>query len=334
MILLNRFVNFFLVLTLLPFQSYAAESSILIRASGVDLIHFQAHVQAYPEVTSFSAWRIFNRLPSVAKQNLKNLLSIAQSEFLNGGVVQARQKFSELVRLSDTQDWRSAERSTFVYAHLRLAQMSTDQDEREAHLANAARWGDAEVTAELFPPPLWQSYLKIKKSRLSEALDLDLWFPEARYLLVDGRPIEILAATKIELDQLPHRFTLIYDHAESVTKIATWSEIKAWQPRPKVFVTGDCQTADWQNNPELPQSQVYFSEDCITPFGGAKAKKLIDLKPTTANMTAEWARPQSLKSDSKISGWVWAAAGVAILTAIAISQKADEKTQSGTAVDF
>ncbi|MGE0761718.1 MAG: hypothetical protein AB7N80_00425 [Bdellovibrionales bacterium] len=332
-----KLLNFFLALCLCHPRAFAGQDKVLVRAADADVVDFRAHLEAYGEHQPYSEWWIRNRVAKESTDKLKRLLTLAQSEFLQGGLVEAQQKFLDVVAMAFSQDWRAAERATFVYAYLRLAQMAADQESRSRMIQEAARWGTVEIKAELFPAPLWLEYKKAKASRLSEALDLDLWFPQARYLLVDGRPIEVLAGTKFETDAHPHRFTLVYDHALPESRIASWTELKAWQPNLKNLAQGSCLEPLWISTSLPADSAAYFAEGCVLNW---KATPAVGTASTSARIdSTSWPKDltnvSGIKASNTSAKWWWIGGGL-VLTAVAVSlsQERERKTESSTTIGF
>lgn len=325
-----RILNYFLCFCLAFPQSVYSQDFAIVRATAASTVNYLAFIESDPVNKSYSGWWIRQRVPSQTRQRIRTLLAHAQREFLRGSVLNARKKFTELVAMAPDQDWRASERNAFVYANLRVAQLATDQDSREKFLNQAARFGEVEIQEDLFPPPIWQDYLRIKKMRYSDGLDLDIWFPEARYLLVDGRPIEIFAGVKVEIDNQTHRFTLVYDHAPPVTRSGTWSELKAWQPKVKPFAQGTCEQPEIEKDELPPQVAVFFDESCVFNAGVTKPEPKPDLKPNFVSNA--WDRPIE-KPKNKITGWAWAIAGAVLVAAVAINHSGEKKSQPSTTAD-
>jgi hypothetical protein len=308
----------FLIFNLVLPPLWAAEGRLVLRGPSADNLRYKAWLSARPEFQSFSDWWIRSRVDSSAEQNLQRKLELAQAEFLQGSIANAKQAFSDVVSLSRTQDWRAQERTALAYASLRLAQLAKEIEERDHHIGEAAVWGVVDLKSNLFPGPLWNLYRAAIQHYIREQLDLDLWFPGIRFILVDGRPFEALPTTEFAVDRSRHRLTLVFDHAQPVSGEMTWSEFKNWRPQIEPLVKGDCQNHALSEG--LPSRfQIYFSDDCIvTPMdpGGTQAPKA--QSSPSKDLPLPLLAEASFKPMPGFSPWVWLGVGVLAVGAVTL----------------
>lgn len=323
-------MKYFLLLSLL---TPIAQADTLIRAFDADPLAYRAQLEAEVADQSWSEWWIRHRVDPSSERELARRLTEAQSEFLQGGLLEAERKFQSVLDLASSEDWRSREREAFAYAALRLAQMSQDQERQEAWLRQAARWSGVNLDAKLFPPPLWTKYLKFGETRLKENMDVDLWFPEARYLLVDGQPYQIQAGTKWTTDSFRHRFTLVYDHAKPVSREGTWTEFKMWRPVLAALVNGNCEEPDTAKLSKA-KTKIFYREGCVR----GQSETLKDRPPLTPfrnSVELTWpVSPPPSRPFIERPG-LWLAGGlVATALVVALAQKKESNKSPTTTVGF
>lgn len=310
-----------------------AEPLPLLRAPTASPNEFEAYVQGQSEFIPLSEWLVRHRVDAKWPKEVQRRLLLAQTEFLGGSLPRARELFQELLQLSPDQDWRAKERKIFAYAALRLAQLSRDEDSRRLFAQDAARWGATGLDVNQFPLPIWRLYQEELTRQTVDRLDLHLWQPLARYLLVDGRPYILGPNTEFEIDNESHRFTLIYDHAAVQTVNSTWEGLKLWNPKISPSTSGNCQSPIWLD-PNLPaQTSLYFSNDCVV------AKEKLNVRPVPAPSPLalnEISQPiPSATMTQQRSPWLWVGLGAAILAFVVVSnQPRSQSASPSTTVGF
>lgn len=329
-----------ILLILIAFYGHLvwADAKIVVRAKSASPSEFLSFLEARPGLVPFGDWIIRTRVSSQAESEVKRRLLIAQSEFLRGELVAAREKFAHLNELSTTQDWRSGERQTFAYAEMRLAQLAQDEDTRVRHRIEASRWGPVGLGADLFPKPLWMEYQKDLLSHVVVDLALDQKFPLARYILIDGKPIALTAGAKLETDQLEHRFTLVFDHRAPVTFTGTWETLTNWTFPDGALLDGSCEEPAWDPSVNQENAIGFFSLNCFVE-GALPPKPLpakVNLSPKLGQNLADLPMNPIPSRPVWKSGWFWGATGiVAILTYSLVRQSKKEQSPTpSTSVGF
>lgn len=315
--------------------SHGDEKLVLIRAPEADMVGFASWLQTNPRLLPYSQWWIHHRVKSKLRQELETRLEIAQAEFLKGSLDQARTRFAEILALEDQADWQAAERKTMAYARLRLAQLTTDLEERHSQVQAAARWGEVNLQSRLWPQPLWHSYQQALHQSVLTPFDLDLWHSGVRYLLIDGRPFEILPTTPYPVDLSRHRFTLVFDHRTVVSAFLNWEEFKAWRPSSPDLVKGTCSSHKLHAGEEFPaRHQIYFADECVVGASSFSGSAPIAVSsPLLPIVGQEW--KASTSQPRKTSPWLWAGVGVLAAGAVYfLSQKSESPNQPTTTVGF
>ena len=113
---MKRFLHWFLILAIIQPKAQAAEGPTLVRAPQSPTVEFQAWLATNPRLQSYSEWWIRNRVAKSQEMELERKLEIAQIEFLQGGMVKAKELFLILLQLEHSQDWRAEQRKAFAYS--------------------------------------------------------------------------------------------------------------------------------------------------------------------------------------------------------------------------
>lgn len=236
--------------------------------------------------------------PGLASETrLRKRLERAQAAWLSGSPEDARRAFEELADLALEADWRGTQREALHYAHLRIAQTSTDEAARDAILERAGSlFPDVVPDASLFPPPLLVSYAaalaRVRESSLE--VPLGAFFPDDRFVLVNGRRFAITPTLKVKLSAARHRITLLSDSRPPVTLKGAPGAIRPTDGR-KPLATGSCQEPELIKFglPSGLEIDALYANECLrsTALEGSagEAHKLSGLAPSIG----ERAQPSS-----------------------------------------
>jgi hypothetical protein len=322
---MKKLIQVLMAASLLSQTTHAQETTVLIASQAADPTDYLAVTQGQSVYQTLSEWWVRHRVSDASLSELTQKLERAQTEFLQGSIDRARQEFVELLKLSDKVDWRESERKTFAYAELRLAQMSTDEVEKNFRVLAAARWGNVGLQRSLFPAPLWQMYQTQLRAKRQTHINVDQWFPTARHLLVDGKPYPIDPDVQFPLDAAVHRFTLVFDHSLPVSTSKTWSELSQWQPPANSIASGTCENPNVKPTPAVPASaKIFYAHECIVPMGNPISVAL----PAPLSVEA----PKISKSNYK---WLWVALGaVAVGSAVWLGQEEKPSSKPTTTIGF
>lgn len=250
-------------------------------------------------------------------RQLKQKLERAQRAWLGGEIEQSRGEFRALTEMSLKADWRDGQREVLQMAHLRLAQTSSSGTERESWLDAAARlYGDIPPNAALFPPPLLAEYETSRKRVATATADIDLReaFTDFKYVLIDGRKIELSIETHVRLTPGLHRLTAYSDSHESVTEFLTAAQLRVLRLSPPSLTSGLCRQAKLRDRAELPTSldiEIYSGEACPQDIANALNGSRLISEPRSLPVDG----PDEKTGTTTSSGgrtWLWIVGGALI----------------------
>jgi hypothetical protein len=197
---------------------------------------------------------------------LRTKLEHAQRSWLSGDIEAARADFRALTELALKADWKNDQREAIQAAFLRMAQSSESGTERENWLESAARlYGDIAPEASLFPPPLMNQYDAIKTRMTTVSLDLADVFPDFRYVLIDGRKVDLALDSHVSLSGGLHRLTALSDSHESVTEFMTAAQLRVLRLSPPPLIEGVCESARLRSHGALASGvdvEIYSGPAC------------------------------------------------------------------------
>jgi hypothetical protein len=262
---------------------------------------------------------------------LKQKLERAQRAWLGGEIELARSEFRALTELSLKADWREAQRAVLQTAYFRLAQSAESGTERSGWLESAARlFGDRAPEASLFPPPLLNEYREILKRLEATAIDVDLAgvFSDFRYVLIDGRKIEIALEPHVRLTMGLHRLTALSDSNEAVTEFMTAAQLRVLRLAPPSLTEGACGEASLRSRSELSSSigfEIYSGRACPEKLSNLlKTSRLLSEPQGTAPPAAP-----SSSGETRQRTWLWVVgAAVVAGTAYALAHQSQSSPQA------
>lgn len=331
---MRKFCLWLLIFNFQAAQVSAAAQSALIRGADAPIVNYRAWLATQTRYQAYSEWWIRQRVSKQDEMKVEHALETAQMEFLQGGLERAKILFKDLTDQQHSRDWKAAHRKTFAYAHLRLAQLMESVEDKTTHIQLASAFGPVKLNSDLFPQPVWLEYQKQLSMQFEEQMDLDLWFPGIRYVLVDGRPFEAVATSRLPVDAQKHRFTLVFDHSAPVTLVTTWPEFKKWRPAASSFASGTCETAQFSRDiAGRNEVSVYIDDNCIkSPAGNVTpVSKPKELSP----IGSDWQETPTITKNSGFNPWIWAGIGVLAAGAIVLlNQQADDRAEPTTTVGF
>ncbi len=197
---------------------------------------------------------------SDSDQMLKSKLERAQRAWLSGDLETARSHFRAITELAMKADWRNDQREVIQAAFLRMAQSSESSTERGGWLESALRlYGDLAPDATIFPPPLLNEFEATKKRLPTVTIELADAFSDFRYLLIDGRRVDLASENHVELTTGLHRLTALSDSHESVTEFMTAAQLRVLRLSPPPLTEGLCERAKLRSRNALPSGVELFA---------------------------------------------------------------------------
>jgi hypothetical protein len=296
-----------------------AVRGVVVSSPGVSVVESKAYATQHDKLL-LSDYLESSRPGDEHDQMLRKKLERAQRAWLGGDVELARTEFRTLTELSLKADWRAAQREVLQTAYLRLAQSSDSQSDRAGWLETCARlFGDVKPNSTLFPPPLLNEYetalARINLNRID--IDLSDVFPDFRFVLIDGRKIEVALTSRVQLTEGVHRLTALSDSHESVTEFLTAAQLRVFRVSPPSLTDGFCEAARLRPQTEIPSTLN------VEIYSGAKCPAKIDGLLKNSRFLSESHQPE-IPDAPKVSNdrtWLWvvgaaviAGAGYALAT--------------------
>ena len=240
-------------------------------------------------------------------QMLRTKLERAQRAWLSGDIESARSDFRALTDLALKADWKNDQREIIQAAFLRLAQSAESGTERAGWLESAARlFGDISPDATLFPPPLLAEYEAVKKRTTTVSLELADIFPDFRYVLVDGRKVDLTLDSHVQLANGVHRLTALSDSHESVTEFMTSAQLRVLRVTPPSLVEGVCENSKLRSRSGLPTNidiEIYSGSACTPKL----TNTLNEARLITAPRDPYF--PDVPKAESSSKTWIYVVGG-------------------------
>lgn len=295
---------------------------------GSSRVDYRATLKADPELISPTEYHLKSR-PTVARRDeLLAMFAHAQRAFLENQPAEARQSFLGVVGLLGRDDWSLSERSIFLNAYLRLAQLEADPGARRTWLADSLTLGsDLVPDADLFPPPLLQERaqlaIEVPRFRLPER-----WFEEGwQAVLINGQVCRVGQAcpTWPRLDR-DVRLTFLSDRWATVEVSRTLAGLEIYQPPRQGWFEGNCESPRFHSAADsIPARRVACAAPVAAPLVNER------LQPTVAP-APEFARVNTKEEEPKFyqNKWLWAGVGVLAVAIVMSAQGKDEKSPTTT----
>ena len=271
------------------------------------------------------------RPDSHRQKKLRELLEKAQQAWLESSLDSARTHFAAIASLALEADWRDSEREAIHYSMLRLAQASEGREAAEWLTRAVLAQPDLEPDTQLFPPPLLARFRQERTRVLARAQEVDLSRLRGRFLLVNGRRVEIAPGRALSLPPGKYRFTLLSDSHDSLTQITTAEKLAQLAAPPLLSGTCVSPTLSGRAGSDL---LALYPDGCARELrAGIWRPRELDLRlsslaPPAPSLVAVARAPASKPLLSQKS-WVWI--GVATLAASAIYSFESSRTEATAA---
>ena len=316
--MLNRWVCFCFIVVLLFLSPQFARASplpaavrgIVVTIPGVSAADSKAF--ALKQDKLLLSDHLENSRPGAEHdQMLRQKLERAQRAWLGGDMETARSEFRSLTELSLKADWRNVQREALQAAYLRLAQSSESGTEREGWLETAARlYDDLSPNSSLFPPPLLNEYEAARKRSAAASVEIDLrdLFPDFRYVLIDGRKVEVLIESRVRVASGLHRITALSDSHEAVTEFLTGAQMRVLRLSPPALTEGRCDEASLRSRTELPNAvdvEIYSGAGCPAKLANLLSSSRFLSGSEASSVSRETPLPSLPQASSPNHTWIW-----------------------------
>ena len=313
------------------YSNLSADSTpiILIRSTETSSIEFSAYAKT-KSVKTYAEYQLEQNRKTPRPVVLKSLLKQAQIDFLSYEPERSKKSFRRITEYMHAFDWNEEERKIIFYSLFRLAQIEKDSQKQKLFLQEALVFGmNLKLDFQIFPPPLVESYLHLKKQASFVSLDLKKLFPWHEIVLINGKVHS--NKEKVTLPYGMYRISAFSSSHESRTQILSLSHfvLKALKTPP--LVRGSCQQPILNPDSKLREDQIHilFPNFCVwNSVQQQMAQKKKSILPADINKIEE-----DLEEPKKQSQWgseEWLLLGAAALvvgvtTALILSK--DDKTK-------
>ena len=260
-------VYFYLVFLFSSFvysASPAQDSTILIRSANTDLTEFSAYAETEP-IKTYAQYQLNRNRKTPRPIMLQSILKQAQMEFLSYEPDQSKKKFRLITEHLHSFDWNTEERKIIFYSLFRLAQLEKDLQKQKLLLQEAFVFGiNLKLDLQLFPPPLVELYLKLKKEATFVSLHLKKLFPAHEIVIINGKIHS--NKEKVTLPYGMYRVTALSSSHTSQTQTLSLSRLISQNLKTSSLVDGSCQQpilSHLDNNLKKDQIRILFPNFCV-----------------------------------------------------------------------
>lgn len=263
------------------------------------------------------------------KSKINQLIKEAQFHFLNGSLDASKNKFSEIVEMKWSCDWKEDERKIIAFSLFRLSQLSSLPSEQMNFLTEAINFDDeVKPDPDVFPPPVVSLYRKTLEQMATQQMWLPDFSKKFSGLLRNGKFIS-LNAMAVKTYPMRARLTLISDTYVPETLVVTPEEFQKYQMDPRALVDGDCENFSVAEELKAMSYKVFFGPDCIKESSVSTPQHTA----STAGFTPDLASTAPIGPRKK--SWLernllWV--GVTVVSSIAIAQMVKNNQERETVV--
>ena len=255
---------FFLSVLLLLYSPfvYSTQSAlpILIRSHKTAMTEFLAYSKT-ESIRTYAQHQLDNNRKKPRPIQLSEVLKQAQEDFLSHEPERSKKSFSLITEHIHAFDWTEEERKIIFYSLLRLAQLERNEQKKRLLLQEAVVFSlDIKLNLQVFPPPLVELYLKIKKQTNFISLNLKKIFPWHEIVLINGK---VYAHTdEIMLPYGMYRVTAFSSSHTNWSQNLSLSRLITKRVNTFSLVSGSCKEASI-NTFTLKDYRILFPNFCI-----------------------------------------------------------------------
>lgn len=283
-------------------------NDVVVQSTKTPQVSYQKYLMEEPRRQSFIDF--YQSKDKDLSNRLYEKLRLAQFEFINGDLNEAKQKFADLITHQHQTDWELKEQEAIQYALFRMAHLERNKELRRSWLQKAATFNpNIKMNKKLFPPPLVKEYQGIVKQQKQNVWPLPENADQFDKILVNGIAFSaksgfiktingIKRISFLSNKYLPFHYVVSIDQLEKV-KLPI---------RP--IAQGPCNQPTFDTS--LPETNVFklFTENCQNKL------------PTTMTQINKPIQPKNVNKKSNSfwqSKWFWIGASV-VVAGITMSQ--------------
>ncbi len=212
---------------------------ILIRSSETSLTEFSAYTKT-ESIKTYAQYQLEQKRKTPRPIEIQSLLKQAQIDFLSYEPERSKKNFRRITEYMHTFDWNEEERKIIFYSLFRLAQLEKNLQKKELLLKEALVFGmGLKIDLQIFPPPLVNSYLHLKKNTSFVSLDLKKLFPWHEIVLINGKVY--FHKQTVTLPYGIYRVSTFSSSHEARTQILSLSHFALKALKTPPLVSGSCQ---------------------------------------------------------------------------------------------
>lgn len=248
----------------------------LVRGPGVSQIQLEA-IAAAQGLSTLAEYLDSNRTNETLEKTLHKLMEDGQKAWLSGEKPAAALKFQEITHLALNGDWRPAQRESIHYAFIRLAQNSSQEQERRSWIERAiVAFPDLQIDDELFPVDLITEFRNSRLRLFANGITFFPFehFPNFQILLVNGKRYFITPDLKIRLPDGRFRITAFSDELAPFTQVISSVQLQQLKEKsiqsksildnPKQILDGNCSKPIANISlKQAPQFTAVYSSECL-----------------------------------------------------------------------
>ena len=247
-------------------EAVLKSTEVLIKAPKTSWTEFSAYADT-EAVKTFAQYQLEQIYKSPRPIVLADLLEKSQREFLSYEPERAKKTYQSIINHIHSFDWTEPERKIIVYALFRMAQLERNLQKQKMFLQEAVVFGgNSKIDTTLFPPPVVQTYLNLKKSMHFAPVNLKKIFPEHEQVLINGKVHS--SQQKLLLPYGVYRVRALSSARKSWLKILSLSRLLTQKIKSPylVNISSSCQKARLNQEIQKPKQkilQVLFPNFCI-----------------------------------------------------------------------
>ena len=313
---------------LLADPAYAMSTVVLIRAPHTTAVEFSAYAETEP-IKTYIQYQLDKNKKTARPVNLRSLLKQAQMDFLSHEPHHSKKSFQAIVDHIHSFEWNKEERKIIFYSLFRLAQLEKNSQKQTLLLKEALAFSmGLKVDTKLFPPPLTNQYLKIKKSADFVSLNLKQLFPLHPVVIINGRIYS--HQEEMALPYGLYRVRALSPSHESWTQTLSLSRLISKRLKTPALVGGSCQKPLVKHKPLQEKNiRILFPNFCVWNSALQIAKEETKLLPVDMPLAQDF--NGSEEEETYWEEWIWLGVAVVIggttLWALTRSSKPDKKPE-------
>lgn len=309
--------------------AYSVSSSpILVRSPKTDITEFSAYKKTEP-VKTYAQYQLDRKRKTPRPVNLQSLLKQAQMEFVSHEPNESKKTFRLITEHIHSFDWNKKERKIIFYSLFRLAQLEKNTQKQKLLLQEAFVFGlDLKLNLQLFPPPLVEHYLKLKKAVVFISLNLKKLFPLHEIILINGKVYS--HKEKASLPYGVYRITAFSSSHESWTQTLSLSRLISKKIQTPSLINGSCHQPVF-NQPALQKHQkihILFPNFCVwNSLQYQLTVKQQNILPADIKMSEKELKEPEKATEWWEEEWIWLSAAVILgaTTIFILSENTDKQ---------